>query len=50
MIRVTVFTVKGEPTFDVPLNTTNAQLRQMVEDRWGWVGIGVRHSFFGVLV
>jgi hypothetical protein len=50
MVKITVYTVEGQPTFTVPDDTTAAQVRHMVEDRYGWVGIGVQHSWVGVRV
>lgn len=48
MITITVFTVKGSPTFTVPAKTKPAEVRQMVKRRFGYRGVGLPHSWIGV--
>jgi hypothetical protein len=50
MILITVYTVSGRPTFTVPLDTRPAAVRKLVASRYGFVGIGVPHSWYGVAV
>jgi hypothetical protein len=50
MIRITVFTAPGCPTFEVPLETTPGKVRDIVLRKWGWLGMYITHSWGGEVV
>ncbi len=50
MIRITVYTVPGRPVFDVSLDTTTEQVREIVLKRWGWIGMYQTHSWGGEII
>ncbi len=48
-VNITVMTVEGHPQFSVPRDYTPAQVRRLVASKYGYVAIGVPHSWYGVL-
>lgn len=48
-LNITVMTVSGCPQFSVPADSTPAQVRKLVARKFGYVCIGVPHSWYGVL-
>jgi hypothetical protein len=47
MICVTVFTAKGRPTFEAPDDSSPAVIRKLVASKYGFVQIGVAHTWVG---
>ncbi len=45
MIRITVLTAKGRPTFEAPDYAKPAFIRKLVASKYGYVQIGVAHTW-----
>jgi hypothetical protein len=50
MLRLIIYSVEGRPSFELPADSTPGQIRQFVEDRFGWFAIGVPHTWFAAPV
>lgn len=48
-LTITVLTVTDRPSFSVPPDSSPAVIRKMVANRFGWVAVGVQHSWIGRL-
>ncbi len=48
-VNITVMTVEGHPQFSVPASLPVALVRKLVANKFGYVAIGVPHSWYGVL-
>ncbi len=47
MLTITVTTVVGSPTFEVPAGTSPAVVRQMVAHKFGYQALGIPHCWTG---
>ena len=45
MLKVIVYSVAGQPTFNVDASATAADIRLMVKQRFGYAGIYLPHTW-----